>query len=237
MFLDRVVSYLYPIYCLGCSVQWQWYVCQDCHRKLQVHPEICPICHRFSYDYQVCIDCKHSTPLQGIIIWFHYHNIIKKAILKIKYQHISHIAGFFASKLDLLIKTNNSLQTDITKSNRTLLTFVPSHRTRKYFVKWYNQSELLAQTISSLTHYPTINIWSKIKKTQSQAKLNRSQRLTNIVWAFRINDNINLDGHETIVIVDDVTTTWSTIQELARTIYAQYPTIRIRGLVIARHIS
>lgn len=237
MFFDLLISYLYPIYCLGCGATDQWYICRSCHRNLKIHPEICPVCHKFSIDYKVCLWCYQTTPLTGLIIWFHYHDIIKKAILKIKYHHISDIASFFASKLDLILKTNQSIQYDIIHSSRTILTFVPSHRTRKYFVKWYNQSELLAQQLSNLTHYPLISAAYKIKNTKSQANLNRSQRLANLIGAFHVNHTSDLQGDETIIIIDDVTTTGSTINELACSIRAYYPHIRIRWVVVARHVS
>lgn len=237
MLLDRLTSLLYPVYCIGCKVTGQWYICRACHRSLKMHPEICPVCHRFSADYKVCLWCLPHSPLTGLIIGFHYHDIIKKAILKIKYHHISDIAGFFASKFDLILKTNQSIQYDIAHSSRTILTFVPSHWTRKYFVKWYNQSELLAQELSYLTHYPLVSLAHKIKKTKSQATLNRAQRIVNLIDTFRIDQTLDLQGDETIIIVDDVTTTGSTIKELARSIHAYYPHIRIRWLVIARHVS
>lgn len=234
MFRD-IVSWIYPTYCLWCQITGQWYVCKACHRSLKSHPELCPICHKHSVDYQVCLDCRLHTPLHGMIIWFCYHDIIKKAVLKIKYHHVYDLANFFAHKLHLLIQTNATLRSNIAHSTNTIITYVPSHRTRKYFVKWYNQSELLAQSLALLSWYPCISLISKIKRTQSQAKLNRSQRLSNLIGAFRINTHVELSGQETVIIVDDVTTTGSTITELAQHIHAWYPQTSIWWLVVARN--
>jgi competence protein ComFC len=140
-------------------------------------------------------------------------------------------------KLDLLIKTNPILQDDIKKWSKCILTFVPSHRTRKYFIKWYNQSELLAQELSKISTYEVVPITKKIKYTTSQAKLNRAKRIINLIWAFKINSQYQLHGDETIIIVDDVTTTWSTLQEIAKNITNIYPHTKIWWCVIARNMN
>jgi predicted amidophosphoribosyltransferase len=46
--------------------------------------------------------------------------------------------------------------------------------------------------------------------------------------AFVLEKSSTLKGNETILIVDDITTTGSTINEIAKTIKTQYPQIKIR---------
>jgi predicted amidophosphoribosyltransferase len=52
-----------------------------------------------------------------------------------------------------------------------------------------------------------------------------------------LNKDLACTGNETILIVDDITTTWSTINELAKLIRHHYPTIKVRGMVVWRHMS
>lgn len=81
-----------------------------------------------------------------------------------------------------------------------------------------------------------IEILKKPEKTVSQALLKRAQRLTNLQGSFKKNPKIVLHGNETILIVDDVTTTGSTMEEAAKTIKDIYPNTKIWGIVLARHI-
>ena len=71
-------------------------------------------------------------------------------------------------------------------------------------------------------------IAKKRKHTRRQTGLERKERLRNLENTFMLIDGAPIQGNETILIVDDITTTGSTINELAKTIKARYPKIRIR---------
>jgi predicted amidophosphoribosyltransferase len=73
-----------------------------------------------------------------------------------------------------------------------------------------------------------IAIANKKKSTKTQASLDRNNRLHNLKNAFSLTKNLQLQGNETILIIDDITTTGSTINELAKLIKQYYPNIKIR---------
>jgi len=73
-----------------------------------------------------------------------------------------------------------------------------------------------------------INIAIKKKHTKTQASLDRNGRLKNLKNAFSLVNNLSLQGNETLLIVDDITTTGSTINELAKLIKYHYPRIKVR---------
>jgi competence protein ComFC len=188
---------------------------------LQPHPEICPVCHRFSKDYKTCIDCrtKKDFYLEGIIIPFAYTDLLKRLIIKLKYFHKKDIGNFLVERLKIALLTNQGLNTNI------VVSFIPSHRYRHYFVKGYNQSELLARKLSE---YLQVAIAKKCRHTKTQASLDRNGRLYNLKNAFSLAKNLAFTGNETLLIVDDITTTGSTINELAKLIKHYYPTIKVR---------
>ncbi len=235
--INKILSYLFnlifPTQCINCDKKWE-YLCKDCKKKLVPHPEICPYCHRFSTDYQTCINCKPDRKnnfLEGIIITFSYCWLLKKLILKLKYFHKKDIWDFLSQRLAIIIQTNQILQNS---NSKILISSVPSHRFRKYFIKWYNQSEILAKNLSKQCWLPYINMWIKTKYTSSQAWLNRNKRLSNLINTFNIKNKNIIKWDETIIIIDDITTTWATINELAKTIKTQYPQSKIWWLVIWR---
>ena len=121
-------------------------------------------------------------------------------------------------------------------NSELIISFIPSHRYRKYFVKWYNQSEVLAKRLSERLQLPMITI-AKKKHTKSQASLDRNGRLYNLKNAFSLSEGLELKWNETLLIVDDITTTGSTINELAKLVRHKYPMVKIRGIVLWRHIG
>lgn len=170
------------------------------------------------------------------MIPFSYTDTIKQLITKFKYKHQKDLKDFLGERLILVLKTNQKLRNTIEQnSNQIMISYIPTHRYRKHFVKWYNQSELLAEYLNQNLQIPMVDLLQKPQATKAQAKLQRTQRLVNLQGKFILNPNIQLEGHETIILVDDVTTTNTTLNEAARTIKAQYPYIKIRGLVLARH--
>ena len=84
---------------------------------------------------------------------------------------------------------------------------------------------------------PLLHITKKHKHTKTQASLDRKGRLINLHNSFSLQKNINLDNNETILIIDDITTTGATINELAKLIHHHSPKTNIRGAVLGRHIG
>jgi ComF family protein len=240
----KFLDFIFPRQCILCWTTGA-YLCKICKKKLDPHPEICPICHRFSKDYQTCINCKSNKEffLEWIIIPFRYDNTLKKLIIKLKYFHKKDISGFLIERLALALEANETFQRESKNSafwilnSELLISFVPTHRYRHYFVKGYNQSKILTKNLSEITWIPRIEIAKKSKHTKTQASLDRNGRLKNLKNTFSLIPNNKLIGNETILIVDDITTTWSTINELAKLIKFHYPNIKVRGAVLWRHIG
>ena len=238
------INLIFPRQCILC---WKTgdYLCKTCKKKLDPHPEICPVCHRFSQDYQKCINCRNDKNfvLEWIIIPFRYDNTLKKLIMKLKYFHKKDIGGFLIDRLALALEANETFQRESKNSefwilnSELIISFVPTHRYRHYFVKGYNQSQLLAKKLSEKLHIPVVDIAKKKKHTKTQASLDRNGRLKNLKNAFSLTPNLTLIGNETILIVDDITTTWSTINELAKLIKFHHPNIKVRWAVLGRHIG
>ena len=126
------------------------------------------------------------------------------------------------------IPAKAGIQTNNQNTNQILISYIPTHRYRKHFVKGYNQSQVLAENISQKIQIPVGELLQKPHASKAQAKLQRNQRLVNLQGKFILNPKFHLQGHETLILIDDVTTTNTTLNEAARTIKAQYPLTKIR---------
>ena len=154
--------------------------------------------------------------MEGIIIPFRYDSLLKRLIMKLKYFHKKDIGGFLVERLVIALQANQSFQNSKSsfwrhglqpELNSKLITRVPTHRYREYFVKGYNQSKILAKKLSEITGIPRVELAKKKKNTKTQASLNREGRLKNLKNVFSLIPHLTLTGNETILIVDDITTT------------------------------
>ncbi len=229
-----LLDFLFPRTCVWCWKKWE-YLCAECKKQLYSHPEICPFCHQKSPDFQTCKSCAENQILQWIIIWFAYKWVMKKLILKAKFAHKKDVISFMAQRLALLVQTNQKLK-PILENNQLFISYVPSHWRRKYYEKWYNQSQLLAKSLENELWIPMLKLASKRSYTVSQLRLNREDRKKNLQWVFHVENLSELLNWATVLLVDDVTTTGSTLSELAKTIHEEREDLNFWWAVIARNM-
>ncbi len=233
--MKKILERLFPRCCYWCGKQGT-YLCFECKKSLLPHPEICPSCHQPSTGFKTCVSCmlEGNFFVEGLLVGFSYQNILKKLILKLKFQHKRDIASFLAERAALLVQTNPYLS-PLLKQKKLAISFVPSHRYRKYFQKGYNQSEILARTLANLLEIPLLPCCKKTRATVSQLKLNRKERLKNLNSAFCLFENFDCEAWTTLLLIDDVTTTGATLNELAKTIKLKRANLQVWGLVLARN--
>jgi ComF family protein len=229
----QLFELLFPAYCFNCEKEWA-HLCVHCKKQLVPHAEKCPVCHRYSPERYVCLNCRKSyQDIAWVIIAFQYTWVLKKLIRKLKYWHVQDLANFLAQRLQFSILTHRTLL-QAKDNNKLIISYVPSHWRKKHMVKGYNQSQLLAESLADIIHVPCVQLWKKIRHTKSQAKLSREKRMRNLYNAFMLTKH-TLVWDEYILIIDDISTTGSTIHELAKIYKKKYPKSTIRWCVLWRH--
>jgi len=97
---------------------------------------------------------------------------------------------------------------------------VPLHR-RRFQHRYFNQAEEIARELSFISGLPVVNALARIRATEHQTSLTRAQRLENLRGAFQINRTgarVISQKPAGAVLVDDVLTTGSTVDECAKTL-------------------
>lgn len=220
---------LAPKKCYSCNKEWH-FLCNLCMTKIQYFEPICYSCKWRSDNFEVHQSCKNDVFYDKVIILSHYKNkIISKLIKDLKFYWKKDIGEDFWEYLAELFFENEIYQ----NTDNYRIIFPPMNFFRK-IKKWYNQSEILAQNVSKFTKIKLeTNIIKKIKKTRQQAKLWRKQRLTNLQNAFKINKKyIDKIDKTTYIFVDDVISTWTTLNEISK-ILRQAWAKRVIWLIIA----
>ncbi len=115
-----------------------------------------------------------------------------------------------------------------------LLAPIPLHR-RRLMQRRFNQANALAQAVSAASGVALDPfILARVKATQFQVGLSRSQRALNLQGAFRVPEEMaaQVEGRA-IVIIDDVMTSGATVNAAARALLRAKAT-RVDVLVFAR---
>ena len=112
---------------------------------------------------------------------------------------------------------------------------VPLHPARKR-ERGFNQSELLADELSEVTHLPELKqLLKRIRNTKDQTKLTPEQRIENVKGAFALIDYDRIEGKK-VILVDDVMTTGATLKECAK-VLTKAGAKRVMGATIAAAIT
>lgn len=201
-----ILSFVYPPFCIVCSSRLpesNRLICESCWNSFPKIDE--------NFDLSDVIKSKITGPVyfsNAFAIW-EFSPAIQNIIHQLKYQNFKILANrigiFMADRL-------RKLPLPIEK---TLIIPVPLHKTRMR-ERGYNQSALLCSVIAAETGLPyNDQILQRIRYTQSQTKLNASERLKNVQNAFKVSSP-NEIAHKIIILVDDVITTGATINECAK---------------------
>lgn len=210
--LNNIHNYLFPDHCLVCLSPEPGslpHLCPDCSADLPIISHACWQCGIALPDAtaHVCGEClKHKPYYDTALIPFYYQPPLPRLISQFK----------FSSNLSLLPLLSAAWLSTVSLSERTLpecLVPVPLHPSRLR-ERGFNQSLELARTISqSLGIRLEPHLCRRTVATESQSGLDAEQRRRNIKNAFAVNGR---PAYRHVAIVDDVVTTGSTLNELAR---------------------
>lgn len=218
---------LFPIQCIGCKKEGEL-LCKTCTQSIEQYPfPFCPICQRKLSGAETELQCEnknHSIPLSFVLAPTTYKNsLIKTAIGTYKYKKAKILNEPLAN---IILKTLNIYQW-----KNFCVTAVPLHP-RTLRQRGFNQSELLAQKISSALCIPYIPLLKKVKHTKEQVELSSRERVENLKHAFTCENTEHIKG-KYILLVDDVITTGTTLKECAK-VLKENGAKKIGAVVVAR---
>ena len=217
-----MIEWIFPIKCPICNQivvpKGEWYHL-ECIVKLEFLTE--PFCKKCgapinSEEQEYCTPCilEHRGWDFGRSI-FYYKGIVKRALYQVKQEGTKEIIYFFTLQMK---KTQKDYISIIAPD---CLVPVPLHPS-KFRKRGFNQAELLAREFGKELNVPVRLLLEKNKKTEDQKNLNRLERKKNIKNVFCVNvAEIKKGIPKSILLIDDVSTTGSTLTECAKVLKAQ----------------
>lgn len=229
--LRAVINLIYPPFCEICDgklAEEERHICRKCFGKIKINmPPFCRRCSRhLGYDRIYCSECmgRHSY-LKRIWSWGVYDDTLKKCIHLFKYRRKPYLINLFKKPLFKFCDENSVTE------NADIIIPVPLHLA-KLDERTFNQAQILAKALSNHYKIQLSDVLKKIKITEPQNKLNKKQRKINVKDAFNVENAKNI-YEKKILLVDDVFTTGSTINECAKVLLKAGAKV-VYGFTLAR---
>jgi len=158
----------------------------------------------------ICPSCRGQTlHFRGATAFGEYSGPLRELVHRHKYGRCS----FLSVPLGRLL--GRQIEREPFAEELEAVVPVPLHWRRK-LERGFNQSELLAHQIGKHLRLPVLpQALARSRFTASQAQLGASERKRNLVDAFRVRRPRRIEGR-TVLLVDDVMTTCSTMAECAK---------------------
>lgn len=212
---ELILNYLFPRRCLFCAeilpVLSGQPLCPSCVHYYKPGGRICPFCEGFFREEKPCSCRTEDTSLQGLFVIALYDSRWRRLVHDLKYRNRKAALRPLGTWLASEISRAGYCRPD-------LVVPVPLHSVREK-ERGYNQAALLARHTARVLNIPYRSILVKEKLTLSQTSISRLERQENVRGAFRC-----LPGdyqEKTVLLVDDVYSTGSTMKEAASALSLQ----------------
>ncbi|MEJ2567766.1 MAG: ComF family protein [candidate division WOR-3 bacterium] len=232
-FLNDLEKFVFPSFCPICDNELKKteIICSRCLNKtFFVSREKCKICGKPLKSGKICKKCKERIPCFDFVISCGSYVPPFSDIIKIyKYRNRPTLSKQLARKLYANYLSHGDAQ-DIKYS-----TWVPMTKAEKR-ERGYNQSRLLSFYFSKISSLTSIGLLRKTSSIPSQTTLPYEKRFTNVKNAYHIRKNklkeFQGNPEKGIILIDDVLTTGSTLNECAAKL-KKAGFKRVIGLVLA----
>ena len=207
--LKDFISYLiFGNHCKYCGeiINFGESLCSECKNDLpRITGEKCSFC---GAGKDRC-DCKKAKMrYDGICAPFYYEKTIETTIRKFKFADKPYISKVLAENLA------NTVKEDFADIKFDFIDFIPFSTSQEKKRK-YNPAGEIAKELSKIIGVPINNVLTKPFETETQHSSGAVYRQGNVAGAYDIIENADVQG-KTVLLVDDIKTTGSTLNECVR---------------------
>ncbi len=208
LFLDLI----FPRRCTVCDKILPWgekQICEACKKKIEYSSgSSCFKCGKpVKEEEEYCYDCrcKEHYFTQGAALF--PYEYIRLSLYRFKYSGRMEYAAFYGEQMAYRFEEKRR------QWKPEALIPVPLHR-KKQKKRGYNQAELIARELGRHWKLPVItNLVVRCKNTRPMKEIVGTDRQNNLKKAFKLGTNdVKLN---TIIIIDDIYTTGSTMDAIA----------------------
>ena len=231
---EALLSLLYPPHCAQCGGDTAAgvHLCEACAAKARrIEAPFCRTCSQ-PFDGAITGEfiCQHCTDRRlhydCAVSCYESRGVVREFIHRFKYErhfYLRHpLAAWAAEGFD---------DPRLSAAPADALVPVPLHSAR-FREREFNQAAELARLLSRCRGLPVLEALRRIRYTTTQTALDRQERMENLRDAFRVRHTASVQSRH-LVLVDDVFTTGSTVDECAR-VLRQAGAASVRVVTVAR---
>lgn len=209
--MKNILDIVFPRSCTICSKEGT-YLCERCKKLFKRSLPECYICRRLSNDFQSHSSCMRNYSLTSVFVCWEYNSLTSTILKRYKYSYVYDISESLGELFLDTVKDSPYLKL----LGKTLVTIVPisSSRMRE---RGFNQVFNLGKIFAHYCNFEFCD--SLILKTEEsghQALADREERKSISSEYYSLNMNSNVDGYESITIIDDVVTTGATLESITK---------------------
>ena len=231
---EALVSLLYPPHCANCGADTDggMHLCAAC--TAQAKKITAPFCQRCSEPFDgdisgefTCANCADRTlHFDCAVSRYLSRGVVREFVHRFKYDRHFYLRHPLTDWLTEALDDERIRAQPI-----DALVPVPLHSAR-FREREFNQADVLAELLAKRTGTPLLHALKRIRYTTTQTRLDRHERMENLRNAFRVRDTPAVQNRH-LVLVDDIFTTGSTVDECARVLRAA-GAASVRVVTVAR---
>ena len=200
------LSFLFPNHCYFCNevILPRQRLCSQCADKAPyILPPICEHCGRSK---ERCSCGKHRGHYERCVSPFYHEGVAQNGIVQLKNHNYKVTAvGFAIEMAEMVRREYGGVAFDV-------VTSVPMHK-KDLRHRGYDQAAALAKALAAQIGVAYEPLLVKLTHTEPQKELSAVRRRGNLLGVF---DVVGEVSSRTVLLVDDVITTGSTLDECAK---------------------
>lgn len=214
---ESFLTLLYPPHCAMCSadVENGKHLCDTCRNAARrIRAPFCDTCSQ-PFDGEIsgsfsCANCaQRHFYFECAVTCYKSQGVVRELVHRFKYGREFHLRHPLS---EWLIEGLGDARIAGRKFDHIVP--VPLHPTRER-ERQFNQARVLAELLGKEAGLSTLDCLKRIRKTTTQTRFDRAERMENLRNAFQLRRKADVRGKH-FLLVDDVFTTGSTVNECAR---------------------
>jgi ComF family protein len=213
----NLLDIVFPKGCIICKRKGE-YLCERCKKLFKKELPECYMCRRISNGYRTHRECRGMYSMDSVFVAWEYSSLTSDLLKKYKYGYAYDMSEVLCKFFIDSIRSSSYWR--MLKNTLIINMPISSSRLRE---RGFNQTYNLAKSISMEFNLDfSDSLVGKSGGSEHQALKDKDERREITTDSFYIVKEMDISKYKSITIIDDVITTGSTLDAIAKRIKSHY---------------